>query len=41
VPLDIQQKIWPTEEFELAKTRVTTSIPETDLFAGLEEDAQK
>ena len=25
VPLDIQQKIWPTEEFELAKTRVTTS----------------
>ncbi|MDV8068869.1 mycothiol conjugate amidase Mca [Rhodococcus sp. IEGM 1366] len=38
VPLDIQQKIWPTEEFELAKTRVSTSIPETDLFAGLEED---
>jgi mycothiol S-conjugate amidase len=38
VPLEIQQKIWPTEEFELAKTRVSTSIPETDLFAGLEED---
>ncbi|WP_424809562.1 mycothiol conjugate amidase Mca [Rhodococcus sp. 27YEA15] len=37
VPLDIQQKIWPTEEYELAKTRVTTSLPETDLFAGLDE----
>ncbi|NLU82778.1 mycothiol conjugate amidase Mca [Rhodococcus sp. HNM0569] len=37
VPLDIQQKVWPTEEFELAKTRVTTSIPEDDLFAGVEK----
>lgn len=36
VPLDIQQKIWPTEEFELAKTRVRTAIPETDLFAGID-----
>ncbi|WP_137873824.1 mycothiol conjugate amidase Mca [Rhodococcus sp. Q] len=36
VPRDIQQKIWPTEEFELAKTRVTTAIPETDLFAGID-----
>ena len=31
-----QQRLWPTEEFELAKTRVTTSIPETDLFTGIE-----
>ncbi|WFR71970.1 mycothiol conjugate amidase Mca [Prescottella defluvii] len=38
VPLDIQQKIWPTEEFELAKTRVHTAIPEDDLFAGISED---
>lgn len=37
VPLDIQQKVWPTEEFELAKTRVTTRIPESDLFAGIED----
>ncbi|MFC4605542.1 mycothiol conjugate amidase Mca [Rhodococcus kronopolitis] len=36
VPLEIQQKIWPTEEFELAKTRVRTSIPENDLFAGID-----
>ncbi|RZK83377.1 MAG: mycothiol conjugate amidase Mca [Rhodococcus sp. (in: high G+C Gram-positive bacteria)] len=41
VPLEIQQKIWPTEEFELAKTRVTTSIPENDLFAGINEDGQQ
>lgn len=41
VPLDIQQKIWPTEEFELAQTRVTTSIPESDLFAGIGEDEQQ
>ena len=40
VPLELQQKIWPTEEFELAKTRVRTAIPETDLFAGIEGDAQ-
>ncbi len=36
VPLEIQQKIWPTEEFELAKTRVRTAIPESDLFAGID-----
>ncbi|MFT4086898.1 MAG: mycothiol conjugate amidase Mca [Gordonia sp. (in: high G+C Gram-positive bacteria)] len=37
VPLEWQQRLWPTEEFELAKTRVHTAIPETDLFAGIEE----
>jgi mycothiol S-conjugate amidase len=36
VPLEMQQKIWPTEEFELAKTRVRTAIPENDLFAGID-----
>lgn len=41
VPLDIQQKIWPTEEFELAKTRVRTAIPEDDLFAGISEDEKQ
>ncbi|PRQ12395.1 mycothiol conjugate amidase Mca [Corynebacterium sp. 13CS0277] len=33
--LDTQRRLWPTEEFELAATRVTTSIPEDDLFAGI------
>lgn len=35
-PVEVQQEKWPTEEFELAKTRVSTSFPETDLLAGLE-----
>ncbi|TSE01996.1 mycothiol conjugate amidase Mca [Skermania sp. ID1734] len=36
IPTEMQQRIWPTEEFELAKTRVRTAIPENDLFAGIE-----
>ncbi|MCF4006835.1 mycothiol conjugate amidase Mca [Corynebacterium uropygiale] len=35
-PVEVQRKLWPTEEFELAKTRVSTSIPEDDLFAGID-----
>ncbi|WP_068280884.1 mycothiol conjugate amidase Mca [Aldersonia kunmingensis] len=38
IPLQLQQRVWPTEEFELAKTRVHTGIPETDLFAGINTD---
>ncbi len=34
-PVEVQRRLWPTEEFELAKTRVKTSIPEDDLFAGI------
>ncbi|MDG3012324.1 mycothiol conjugate amidase Mca [Rhodococcus sp. D2-41] len=41
VPLEIQQKIWPTEEYELAKTRVSTAIPEDDLFAGIDTGEDK
>jgi len=37
VPLEWQQRLWPTEEFELAQTRVQTAIPEHDLFAGIEQ----
>ena len=36
-PVETQQRLWPTEEFELARTRVKTSIPEDDLFAGIKE----
>ena len=35
-PLEWQQRLWPTEEFELARSRVPASLPETDLFAGLD-----
>ncbi|NLG46361.1 mycothiol conjugate amidase Mca [Gordonia sp. (in: high G+C Gram-positive bacteria)] len=36
VPLEWQQRLWPTEEFELAQTRVKTDLPENDLFTGIE-----
>jgi mycothiol S-conjugate amidase len=35
VPLEIQQKIWPTEDYELVKSHVDTRTPEDDLFAGV------
>jgi len=34
-PMEIQQRAWPTEEFELARTEVETDLPEDDLFAGI------
>ena len=37
-PIEWQQRLWPTEEFELARSRVAVSVPETDLFAGVEVD---
>jgi mycothiol S-conjugate amidase len=37
VPLDIQREIWPTEDFELARSLVDSEIPEDDLFAGIRE----
>ena len=38
-PVEVQRRLWPTEEFELAQTRVRTAIPEDDLFAGINPDA--
>ncbi len=35
VPLEVAQKTWPTEDFELARSLVQSSLPEDDLFAGL------
>jgi mycothiol S-conjugate amidase len=37
VPLEIQQAGWPTEDFELVRSMVPVSFPESDLFAGLRE----
>ena len=37
-PIEWQQRLWPTEEYELARSRVPVSLPETDLFAGIETD---
>ena len=35
-PIGWQQRLWPTEEFELARSRVPVRLPESDLFAGIE-----
>ncbi|BBY56771.1 mycothiol conjugate amidase Mca [Mycobacterium koreense] len=37
-PIAWQQRLWPTEEYELARSRVPAALPETDLFAGIEDD---
>ncbi len=43
VPLAMRQRVWPTEDFELALSYVPVSMPEDDLFAGLGtlDDADK
>jgi mycothiol S-conjugate amidase len=38
VPMEIQQEVWPTEDYELVKSLVGTSLPEDDLFAGIREN---
>jgi len=35
-PIEWQQRLWPTEEFELARSRIPVRLPENDLFAGIE-----
>ncbi|CAM4069156.1 mycothiol conjugate amidase Mca [Kibdelosporangium persicum] len=37
VPLDLQREVWPFEEYELARSLVDTTLPEDDLFAGINE----
>jgi mycothiol S-conjugate amidase len=37
VPLEIHQLAWPTEDYELVHSKVATSVPEDDLFAGVRE----
>jgi mycothiol S-conjugate amidase len=35
VPLQVQQEVWPTEDFQLARSHVPVTRPESDLFEGL------
>ncbi len=35
IPRDLERATWPFEEFELVVSHVPTTVPETDLFAGL------
>jgi len=37
IPLEMQRRLWPTEEYELARSLVDSTVPEDDLFAGLRE----
>lgn len=39
VPLDVHRRVWPTEDFELARSLVETTLPEDDLFAGIREES--
>jgi mycothiol S-conjugate amidase len=39
-PLELQRQAWPTEDFELARSRVESDIPEDDLFAGIRPRVQ-
>ncbi|SDG77723.1 mycothiol S-conjugate amidase [Lentzea fradiae] len=35
LPMDLQREIWPTEEYELVRSRVDSTLPEDDLFTGV------
>lgn len=40
VPLEVQQEVWPTEDYELVRSLVDTDLPEDDLFAGIRTTAR-
>ncbi|WP_460521691.1 mycothiol conjugate amidase Mca [Humibacter antri] len=37
-PNDVQRKAWPYEDYQLIDSKVETTVPENDLFAGIEDD---
>jgi len=37
MPRDLEPEVWPTEDFQLAISRIPTKLPEDDLFAGVRE----
>ncbi len=39
VPLEMQREVWPTEEYELVQSFVDSTLPEDDLFAGIDRKA--
>ncbi|HWJ80700.1 MAG TPA: mycothiol conjugate amidase Mca [Nocardioides sp.] len=38
VPREVQADVWPTEDYELVTSHVPTSLPEDDLFTGVEPE---
>ncbi|MHB1234764.1 MAG: mycothiol conjugate amidase Mca [Microbacteriaceae bacterium] len=41
LPNELQQQAWPYEDFQLAHSRVETTMPETDLFSGIPDDEER
>ncbi|WP_343074620.1 mycothiol conjugate amidase Mca [Nakamurella aerolata] len=39
VPREIEAKVWGTDDYELAESRIPVQLPEDDLFAGLRPSA--
>lgn len=39
IPLELQRRVWPTEDYELVIDRVGAVLPEDDLFAGVAVEA--
>lgn len=37
VPLEIQKAGWPTEDYQLVRSTVAVTLPESDLFAGVRD----
>ena len=37
MPRELERELWPTEEYELARSLVDTTLPEDDLFSGVHE----
>jgi mycothiol S-conjugate amidase len=37
IPLELQRRVWPTEEYQLVRSLVQSTLPEDDLFAGVRE----
>ncbi len=36
-PLEVAKSVWPTEDYQLARSLVDTTLPEDDLFAGVRD----
>jgi len=37
-PNDLVREAWPYEDFQLVESKVDTAMPESDLFAGIQDD---
>ncbi|MEJ7633898.1 mycothiol conjugate amidase Mca [Aeromicrobium sp.] len=41
VPHQVQAEAWPTEDYQLVDSKVETTLPEDDLFAGLRQQSPR